>query len=244
MIYWFSATGNSKHAAERLSKLLDDDMMEITHETTISKNSPIIMVFPCFFWGVPHIIDDLFKRTLWEEKDRIYCVVTCGGTIGGCDNLIAGSVSPANSITYALPMETNYIIWHEIDDKDTIIEKLQQADLKIEEIATMIKEGVTGYKSSTMLAFLTKFFFSFYKKQHFTAKFQASEKCINCGICKENCPDGAIELKNRRPVWEKHTCQHCLKCLHNCPVECIEYGEKTVGKSRYLYSNYSLTEEK
>ena len=46
-------------------------------------------------------------------------------------------------------------------------------------------------------------------------------------------------MKNKKPVWEKH-CTHCMACICYCPAGAIEYGRKSVGKSRYCFENLGL----
>ncbi|NLK86291.1 MAG: 4Fe-4S binding protein [Clostridiaceae bacterium] len=54
-----------------------------------------------------------------------------------------------------------------------------------------------------------------------------------CGLCAEKCPDNAIEIKSRRPVWVKGTCSMCLGCLHRCPQFSIQFGSKTQNHGQY-----------
>ena len=46
------------------------------------------------------------------------------------------------------------------------------------------------------------------------------EKCINCNICKEKCPFGAIENKDNR-LEINENCKECMICLKNCPQKAI-----------------------
>jgi pyruvate formate lyase activating enzyme len=42
-------------------------------------------------------------------------------------------------------------------------------------------------------------------------------KCINCGICVNECPYGALEIINGKVVWNKNICEKCDKCIEVCP---------------------------
>lgn len=239
MIYWFSATGNSRHVGLRLSELLGDIRLEITHDTNITKGTKTILVFPCFFWGVPQIVKELLQKTKWEQEDKVYCVVTCGGFLGTTANRITEIIKPAKALVYEIPMETNYLVYHEIEEEEVIIRKLKDADRKIEAIAEEIREGNSSYRSNPLLAPVGKVVSLLYENQRKTESFYATDQCIGCGLCERDCPDQAIQLQDSRPVWTKQRCQHCLRCLHYCPVEAIEYGKSTVGKKRYTYEKFS-----
>lgn len=47
------------------------------------------------------------------------------------------------------------------------------------------------------------------------------KKCINCGICKEVCLKGVININHEnRFDWEK--CNSCGECVDSCPAEALE----------------------
>ncbi len=48
-----------------------------------------------------------------------------------------------------------------------------------------------------------------------------SSACNDCMICVNNCPVGAIEIRNGKPYW-KFTCESCMRCIHNCPQQAIQ----------------------
>lgn len=52
------------------------------------------------------------------------------------------------------------------------------------------------------------------------------ERCINCGICINRCPQNAIQVKDSYPEIDKNKCVLCGKCTDFCPKNAREY----VGK--------------
>ncbi|MDD6143117.1 MAG: FAD-binding protein [bacterium] len=60
-------------------------------------------------------------------------------------------------------------------------------------------------------------------------------KCTGCGLCKENCPFGAIDMVNGRPELNA-ACKVCGICVKNCPEKAIvklETKVDSVDKSKW-----------
>ena len=60
-------------------------------------------------------------------------------------------------------------------------------------------------------------------------------KCVGCGLCAENCPFGAIEMKDHRPELNA-ACKVCGICIKSCPEKAIlklETRVDSVDKSQW-----------
>ena len=77
---------------------------------------------------------------------------------------------------------------------------------------------------------------------HFFVKadaFKVNNTCIGCNQCVKKCPLNNIQLIDGKPVWGKN-CTHCMACICYCPQEAIEYGKKSVGKTRYHFEQLKI----
>lgn len=47
---------------------------------------------------------------------------------------------------------------------------------------------------------------------------RVTDTCVGCGICREVCPTGSMQLREGKPP---NDCQTCLACVHACPQKAI-----------------------
>ena len=47
------------------------------------------------------------------------------------------------------------------------------------------------------------------------------EKCTGCGVCVDECPADAIEMKDDKAVVDEDECIDCDACVDACPDEAI-----------------------
>ncbi|MBQ3007361.1 MAG: EFR1 family ferrodoxin [Clostridia bacterium] len=242
MVYYFSATGNSKHAAEVIAAKTGDTAVSIAdilngRAEIKEKNGKTGFVFPVYFWGLPEII----KRfaSLPEVKnslgDYVYCVITCGATTGTADKMLAKRLGRKLDYSFSLKMPDNYVVLYDPSPKEKAKKFLAHADKELETVCEDINSLAKKRAGSTAGELKSLFVPHLYDFFRTTKKFYADDKCTSCGLCAKNCPDGAIEMKNGKPVWIKSKCQHCTACINRCPTEAVQFGKGTQTRRRYNY---------
>lgn len=243
MIYYFSATGNSKHAAEVIAEKTSDIAVSIVDvingkskvEADVKRTG---FVFPVYFWGLPEIIKRFasmpeIKNSLGEY---VYCVITCGATTGTADKMLAKKLGRDLDYSYSLRMPDNYVVLYDPSPKEKAQKFLAHADKELETVCAEINNSAKKRAGSTKGEIKSLFVPPLYDIFRKTKKFYADEKCISCGICAKSCPDDVIEIRNGKPVWIKSKCQHCTACINCCPTEAIQYGKGTQSRRRYSYN--------
>lgn len=242
MIYYFSATGNSKHAAEVIAEKTGDVAVNIVEvingKIKIEKNGEKTgMVFPVYYWGLPEIIKRFASMPEVKDSlgDYVYCVITCGATTGTADKMLSKKLGRNLDYSYSLRMPDNYVMLYDPSPKEKAQKFLAHADKELESVCDDINSSAKKRAGSTDGGVKSLFVSKFYNICRTTKKFYANDKCVSCGLCAKNCPDSAIEIRNGRPVWVKSKCQHCTACINRCPKEAIQFGKGSESRRRYNY---------
>lgn len=248
MIFYFSATGNSKYAAERIAAATGDRLVFLRdavrgrcYRYDVSREERIGFVVPTYFWGLPSILRFFLEKmelTGYREQ-YIYLVLTCGSSTGDAAGQMAKLLEQKGlslSAQFGIPMVDNYVPLFKIVDESAVEARLDAAEEYIEEAARAVRaKGLGDYNrcrgaaAGTMTAAL----YPFYARGRSTRPFVVTDHCIGCGLCQEICPCGAILISGGKPAWIKSQCVRCLGCLHRCPVQAIHWKKADEHQGRY-----------
>ena len=248
MIFYFSATGNSKYVAERIAAATDDHVIFLRdvirsrcYQFDVSQEKRIGFVTPTYYFGLPSVVSFfLEKLRLTGYRDQyVYVALTCGKTTGDAAGQM-GKLLKSKGITlsaqFGIPMVDNFIPLFKIDSQEEIEKKLDVAEEYIDEARRVIRAKGTGDYNRCQGAapgVVTTLAYSAYAHGRSTKPFVVTDACIGCGLCQEICPCGAITLTDGKPAWTKPQCVRCLGCLHRCPVKAIHWKRADEDRGRY-----------
>jgi len=244
MIFYFSGTGNSEFVAKRISMKTGERLTSIYD--AIKNGTPadaenadtLIFVTPTYSWRIPRIVEKWIVDGRFMNGAKAYFVMTCGSDIGGaekyarelCERVGFEFMGCAQVI-----MPENYVAMFPVPGTEEAKTIVVSALPMIHVIADAIKNDFplpskfTGPIAKLKSGIVNEFF---YKMCVRADKFRATDACIGCGKCVNDCLLHNIRLVEGRPVWSSD-CTHCMKCICDCPSQAIEYGRASVGKPRY-----------
>ena len=260
MIFYFTATGNSKFVAEKIAAatgsaatgeaatnaaVTGDAVINMAtcvqneeYSFELREDEKLGIIVPIYFYGIPIIAAEFLNKLkiTGAREFYAYAVLNCGGATGDAGRFIISNSAVRISAIFGIKTVDNYVPMYKTASETKINEQLDNAEKEIEQIARRINNreiGLFNPAAGFLPGLMTFLFYSRYIKGRKTNKFTVSNKCNGCGLCREICPRRIIKLKNNKPVWSAPACELCLGCLHRCPTAAIDYGN-TADRGRYL----------
>ena len=259
MIFYFSGTGNTKWAAERLAEITGEELLFIPEiagsdcHFLLQEDERIGFCFPVHGWRPPFLVREFIKNLTFENAQGHYCYILCtaGDTIGETVRLFQKDLSEiglhADSVC-SLIMPESYVglPFMDVDKPDKERQKKEAARKRIETFADCVLNRKKGYSDLTIGHWprINSRIIGGYFLNHLITDepFKVTtDKCIKCGLCSKVCPVKNIDFKNDNiPSW-KHNgkCLTCFACYHHCPNHAIEFGRQTQKKGQYYYNKQS-----
>lgn len=254
MIFYFSACGNSKYVATRVSRATNDELLKIDNclknnkvSFDFQKIDRVGIVVPVYFLGLPNIVNEFLKKVNFKNYDNSYffTIITFGTTTGVASQAVRKILEKKHiklNAAFCVKYPDTFTPIFNVSNKKATLKKVSKAEEKVDKIIKKIinKEDGNFILNKILYRIAMKIHQFQYKRNNNTDNFKVTDLCISCGICEKKCPVNAIEMKDGRPIWVMRECVLCLGCLHRCPVSAIEFGKKTKNHGKYLNPNVKI----
>ena len=246
MILYYSGTGNSRYVARRMADALHEPLCNMNDRIKAGDTAPVetgarlIIVTPTYAWRIPRIVQDWLLRTALTGAAQAWFVMTCGSEIGSAGKYNRALCQEKHLTcmgTAQIIMPENYIAMFNAPQAEEARQIVARAEPDIDRAIAAVRAGTAfpptrdNLYDRFMSGPVNPIFYSCFVK---AKAFTVSDACVGCGQCAARCPTNNIALQNGRPVWGG-SCTHCMACICYCPAAAIEYGKKSLGKSRYHF---------
>lgn len=165
MIFYFSGTGNTRWAAEKLAETTNDhlvfipDVIDGECQFTLQEGESLGIVFPVHGWRPPKIIREFVSKlniqysASNEQSPMCFALCTAGDSIGKTIEILEKDLSKRGlhlDAAYSLIMPESYVglPFMDVDPKEKEQQKIRKAEEDLEEIIKELKYYNNKYKSN------------------------------------------------------------------------------------------------
>jgi ferredoxin len=254
-IVWFSGTGGTQLAAEKLAESLSGrgvavcpQELSVREQLDASfREDLLIIMYPVYAMNAPAPVYDYIKRSGQAPEGMPAAVISVSGGGEATPNKACRRgiiklltkrgyrviyermlIMPANVLT-STPIGAAVCLLRVLPEKTAKI----AADL-LNGVTRRTKPGLvdTAVSAVGLLEKVGAKWFGRYIK--------AGTDCNGCGLCAERCPSGNIHFESCRPVFGKK-CYFCMRCLYGCPQKALA---PRFGKFFVIREGFSLSDIK
>jgi Pyruvate/2-oxoacid:ferredoxin oxidoreductase delta subunit len=249
VIYYFSGTGNARHAAEWIKntatkkglegRLVNIDRFKSIDTTGIDEKTLIGFCFPTHGFNSAPIMFHFICKFPGNKHADVFILNTRAGLklskmfLPGVSGL--AQIFPAIMLMIKgyrivgmqpLDLPSNWLLLHP-GLREKVVNSIYSRCRRItKQFAAEIVDGQKKYKALLSLpidvALIPIAVAYYFLGRFFLAKtLIATDACSNCDLCIQKCPVGAIHAVNDRPFWT-YKCESCMRCVNLCPHLAIE----------------------
>jgi len=247
-VAYFSGTGNTRRISEVFKVYLEDKNYEVDM-IDISKHNEHLCEYDLFILGTPSYTKtssfnmyDFIEKYIHKHNNPSADVITfvsygwapAFGHLTLRDFVIKKGFDVMGARAFLAP--SNFYMYNGKKQP-------KQSKQEIHELYKDIHRDVFNLMDSYMNGNVQIDKASTFKKKFFTmvsnlghdkyiAAFPATalkvdgKKCVKCGICVKQCPNGNISLENGTITFGRG-CAACSRCMHICPKNAYKYMDKT-----------------
>ena len=269
MIFYFSASGNSRYVANRLGAVLGEQVeyMPAIHVGSMHPvGKSVGFVFPVYSWGIPDPVvrfirglpRNAFADAVDEKRLPVWAVLTCGDETGMAPEMLRGLLEERGlrlSYVGSVTMLNAYVLLpgFDVDAAEVEHRKLIAVPERIAALAVTLRDltydadGCRPMAIDVVRGSLPRLksgliYPLFRQWGVMPGKWHHNDDCISCGLCVRSCPNQNISMRGGMPVWSINCCS-CLACYHTCPRHAVTYGRITRHKGQYRFPDEEMPDK-
>jgi len=249
-LFYYTGTGNSLWAARTLAERVGEaelfPISRVRADAGRTDADAVGLVFPVHIWGVPRRVIAFLDDIKRDPSRYHFAIAVNAGQVAATLLQLRGLLQErglALACGFGLVMPSNYIPWGGPGPREGQMKRIAAAREKIAAIASNVTTGAQGpiergpFWQNLLFTGFNRLAFS--RVPSMDKSFWTDPRCNGCGVCRQVCPCGNIEMKEDKPLW-LHRCEQCLACIQWCPQEAIQFGKRTPRYERYHHPEVRL----
>lgn len=230
-IYYFSGTGNSYRAAERLAQLLGGaELINMRGDPAANPATDADVVgfaFPIYHWTLCEPVQDFIKGLTVNKNAYIFAVSTLAAINGYAFEVLAQLLAQKGAkLHYAAKVYSVANLCIAYPPFPSAKTRVPATERRLARIA----RDLSARKQNRIAkaGWLTRLIYPKMMPKYRDVQsevdrgFFANDTCKSCGICAKVCPKCNIVMVNGKPEF-LHRCSACMACVAYCPSKAIGY---------------------
>ncbi len=245
IINFFSGTGNTAHAVNRIAESLRSEGTRVTLCRITKQSIPAqmpdehrIIAFPVLSWAAPVLVKQFVRRMPVSEGTKVALLAVNGATIKN-GKLIKGYTGQALEQIETILKRKKYDV--HLTANASFPENLTQVTnpcntevsrtiyrIGEQEVDDFTAKFIHGKTELYRCGALNRIWsgsvaglFGAVGRRSMGKFYIADNNCTGCGICARICPADTIRMRQGKPHW-KFNCEDCNRCINLCPKKAIQ----------------------
>ncbi len=231
VIYCFSGTGNSLHAAMQIAKGIGGAeiiSVRCAPEIVSAGDADVIgFVCPVYEWDMPEAMRDFVQKLTINSDAYIFMVATYIAIHGRCFETMEKLLSEKGvhlRYGYALRcVASQCTAYPPFPPEKIMFPRMEKGIRKIVRDLSERKSRAYPQMSPLTRKLYPKLMTPYMQvEREYDKGFYVDQRCIGCAVCAKVCPTRNIAIESGKPVWN-HRCHGCVACVAYCPMKAVQF---------------------